>query len=80
MEAAVSEPRDWEDSHRGAGWLSQLRSDSGSGHDPTVCEFELRVGLCADSSEPGPSTDSVSPSLSVPPPFAFCLTLPFKNE
>ena len=53
MEAAVSEPRDWEDSHRGAGWLSQLRSDSGSGHDPTVCEFELRVGLCADSSEPG---------------------------
>ena len=28
-------------------------SDSGSGHDLTVGEFEPRVGLCADSSEPG---------------------------
>ena len=28
-------------------------SDFGSGHDVTVCEFEPRVGLCADSSEPG---------------------------
>ena len=25
----------------------------GSGHDLTVCGFGLRVGLCADSSEPG---------------------------
>ena len=24
-----------------------------SGHDLTVCEFEPRIGLCADSSEPG---------------------------
>ena len=28
-------------------------SDFGSGHDLTVPEFEPRVGLCADSSEPG---------------------------
>ena len=27
--------------------------DLSSGHDLTVCEFEPRVGLCADSSEPG---------------------------
>ena len=25
----------------------------GSGHDLAVCEFEPRVGLCADGSEPG---------------------------
>ena len=28
-------------------------SDFGSGHDPTVREFEARVGLGADGSEPG---------------------------
>ena len=28
-------------------------SDFGSGHDLTVCEFEPRVGLRADGSEPG---------------------------
>ena len=28
-------------------------SDVGSGHDLTVSEFKPRVGLCADSSEPG---------------------------
>ena len=31
------------------GWAS----DFGSGHDLTSCEFEPRVGLCANSSEPG---------------------------
>ena len=31
------------------GWASAFSS----GHDLTVCEFEPRVGLCADSSEPG---------------------------
>ena len=31
------------------GWAS----DFGSGHDLGVHEFEPRVGLCADSSEPG---------------------------
>ena len=28
-------------------------SDFGSGHDLTGCGFEPRVGLCADSSDPG---------------------------
>ena len=31
------------------GWATDL----GSGHALTVGEFEPRVGLCADSSEPG---------------------------
>ena len=30
-------------------WASEL----GLGHDLIVCEFEPRIGLCADSSEPG---------------------------
>ena len=38
-------------------------SDFSSGHDLTVCEFESRVGLCADSSEPGAR-------------FRFCVSLP----
>ena len=41
---------------RGA-WVAQSVEhptlDFGSGHDLMVCEFEPRVGLCADSSEPG---------------------------
>ena len=40
-------------------------SDFGSGHDLAVCEFEPRIGLCAQSLEP--VSDSVSPSLSAPP-------------
>ena len=51
-------------SHPGApGWLSRLSSRLGSGHDLAVREFEPRVGLCADSSEPGACFNSVSPSL-----------------
>ena len=42
--------------------------DLGSGHDLTVREFEPHVGLCAGSGEP--AWDSVSPSLSAPPPLA----------
>ena len=42
-----------------------LRLDLGSGYDLTVCEIELRVGLCADGQEP--ARDALSPSLSVPP-------------
>ena len=36
-------------------WVAQSveRPDFGSGHDLAVREFEPRVGLCADSSEPG---------------------------
>ena len=51
-------------------------SDFCSGHDLTVREFEPRVGLCADSSEPGACfgfcalclSVSLSLSLSAPPP------------
>ena len=37
--------------------------DLGSGHDLTVCEFELGIGLCNDGIEP--AWDSLSPSLSL---------------
>ena len=40
--------------------------DFGSGHDLTVREIEPRVWLCADSAES--AWDSLSPSLSAPPP------------
>ena len=41
-------------SARGA-WVAQSvkRLTLGSGHDLAVSEFESRVGVCADSSEPG---------------------------
>ena len=58
------------------GWAA----DFSSGHDQEVSEFESHVGLCADSSEPGACLDSVSPSLSVPPPLMLCLSLPLKNK
>ena len=60
------------------GWLSRLSADFSSGHDLAVCEFEPRIGLWADGSEPGacfrfcvslslcPSpTHALSPSLSL---------------
>ena len=47
-------------------------ADFGSGHDLTVCEFEPRVGLCADSSEPG-ACFGFCVSLSAPNPRTFCL-------
>ena len=42
--------------------------DLRAGHDLKACEFEPHVGLCADSSDPGAASDSVSPSLSLPLP------------
>ena len=54
------------------GWLSRLSDDLGAGHDLTVWEFEPRIGLCADSAEP--AWDSLSPSLSAPPPLTWCLS------
>ena len=48
------------------GWLM---SDFSSGHDLMVGKFEPRIGLCADSSEPGTCFRfCVSLSLSGPPP------------
>ena len=49
----------------GVGWRRPALS--------AVRGFEPRVELCADSSEP--VSDSVSPSLSSPPPFMLCLSL-----
>ena len=53
------------------GWAS----DFSSGHDLTVREFRPCVELCADSSEPGAASDSVSPSLSAPSLLMLCLSL-----
>ena len=50
-------------------------SDFGSGHDLVVREFELHVGLCADSQSLETASDSVSPSLSGPSPLELCLCL-----
>ena len=50
----------------GAQFVDLLTLGFGSGRDLTVCEFEPRVRLCADSAEP--AWDSLSPSLSAPPP------------
>ena len=36
--------------------------------------FEPRIGLCADSSEPGAALDTVCLSLSAPPPLMLCLS------
>ena len=44
----------------------------GSGHDLTVCEIELHVGLCADSTEL--AWDSLSP-LFLPFPCSLSLSL-----
>ena len=42
-----------------------LTLDFGLGHDLSVCGFEPRVGLCADSAKP--AWDFLFLSLSVPP-------------
>ena len=46
--------------------VKHLTLDFGSDHDLTVLEYELHVGLCADSVEL--AWDSLSPSFSAPPP------------
>ena len=51
-------------------------SSFGSGRDLTVCGFKPRVGLCADSSEPGDCFGfRVSLSVSAPPLLMLCLSL-----
>ena len=34
-------------------WVAQLVKNLALAHDLIVCRFEPRIGLCADSSEPG---------------------------
>ena len=46
----------------------------GSGHDLTVYETKPGIELCAGSVEP--AWDSLSPSLSAPPPLAHGISLP----
>ena len=55
-------------------------SDFSSGHDLTVGEFEPHLELCTDSTEL--AWDSLSPSLSAPPPLGliFSLSLPQNKE
>ena len=49
-------------------------SNSGSGHDLMVCEFESRIGLCAVRTEP--VLEPLSTSVCAPPPALtlFCLS------
>ena len=55
-------------------------SDFGSGHDLAVHEFEPRVRLCADSSEPG-ACFGFYVSLSLPlPPLILCLSLSLSQK
>ena len=53
----------------GGAWVYQtdkrLTVDSSSGHDLTVCEFEPRIGLCADSAEPAWDSPCASPLLAL---------------
>ena len=66
-----TESRSW------GAWVAQSVKhptlDLSSGHDLTVCEFEPHIRLHADSVEP--AWDSLSPSLSAPPPLALSLSL-----
>ena len=55
-------------------------TDLGSGRDLAVRGFEPRVGLCADSSEPGPCSGfCVSLSLGPSPTGTLCLSLTIKG-
>ena len=49
-----------------------------SGHDLTVCDFEPRDGLCADSTEP--AWDCLSLPLSAPPPITLSVSLSKINK
>ena len=57
------------------GWAA----DFGSGHDVAIREFEPRVGLCADSSEPG-ACFGFCVSLSLTLPRSCSVSLCLKNK
>ena len=48
------------------------------GHDLMVREMEPLIGLCADSTDP--VWDSLSPSLSAPPPLTHLCSLSFSQK
>ena len=52
--------------------VKHLTFDFGSGHDPTVCEFEPHVGLHADSAEPARDCFSL--------PLSLCPSSPLKRN
>ena len=63
-------------------WVAQCQaSDFGSGHDLVVHEFEPRVRLCADCSEPGACfAFCVSVSLCPSPTHALSFSVSLKNK
>ena len=69
------------DSQGGLGGSVGKAADFGSGHDLAVREFEPRVGLCDDSSEPGACFPfCVSLSLCPSPVHALSLSVPKINK
>ena len=68
-------------SHSGDTWVAlSVKHLIGSGHDLMVHEFEPRVRLCADHSQPGACLRfCVSLSL-CPSPLVLCLSLSLKNK
>ena len=63
------------------GWRSRLSVRLQPGHNLTVHEFEPRVGLCADGSEPGACFRfCVSLSLCPSPVHALSLSVPKINK
>ena len=67
--------------HGAPGWRSRLSVRLQPGHDLAVREFEPRVRLCADGSEPGACFRlSVSLSLCPSPVHALSLSVPKINK
>ena len=64
---------------RAPGWRSRLSVRLQPGHDLAVREFELRVGLWADGSEPGACFRLCLP-LSLPLPHSCSVSLCPKNK
>ena len=62
---------------RSAPGVKRPTLDLGSGHDLTVCGFQLHVGLCADGAEPAWDSQPC-PSLSLCPSPACALSLALK--
>ena len=49
-------------------------SDFGSGHDLEVCDLSPTAGSVLTAQSLDPASDSVSPSLSAPPPLKLCVS------